>query len=164
MAIKINVTKQDQEALNHALELAGYGRQRRKFHCTIGFIEKMIPPEEVNSFGDRITRELQEVITREPLLYEVEKASHLFKSVLVLEPTLLTQVHLRKLNQWLFQRVNEISEARWGLNKESIPEGYTPHLTVWHTRHPDRRFKKLGEFAATHPKYHLGEAAFVIFS
>lgn len=163
MAIKINVTEQDQKALNNALESIGYGHQRRKFHCTIGFIEKMIPPEEIHSFGCMIIRELQEIISHEPLLYEVEKASHLFKRVLVFEPTAETQAHLRKLNLSLYQRVTGISKGRWELNMESVPENYTPHLTVWHTRHPDRRFKRLEEFALTHPTYHLGEAAFVVF-
>lgn len=164
MAIKINVTEKDQEALNHALEAAGYKHQRRKFHCTIGFIEKMIPPEESAAFGQTIRDELQEFIDHKPLLYKVDKAAHLFNHVLAFLPTAPSQENLRKINHWLFYKVQEISEGRWGLNKESLPENYTPHLTLWHTRRPDPRFKKLEVFAGTHPTCHLTNASYVLIN
>lgn len=164
MAIKINVTRKDQEALNHALEAAGYKGQRRKLHCTIGFIEKMIPPDEVTSFGDAITRGLQELINQEPLLYEVDKVAHLFGHVIVFLPTTRSQENLKKINLWLFHKVQELSENRWELNRESTPENYVPHFTLWHTRRPDRRFKKLEKFAETHPVYSLAEASYVVFN
>lgn len=98
MAIKINVTKKDQEALHHALEAAGYKGHRRKLHCTVGFIEKMIPPEESTAFGEAITHELQELIDREPLLYEVDKAVPLFGHVIAFLPTVRSQENLKKIN------------------------------------------------------------------
>jgi 2'-5' RNA ligase len=163
MAIKINMTQKDQKVLNRTLEATGYRPQRRKFHCTIGFIEKMIPSEEALSFGQSITHDLQEAIASEPFLYEVEKAVHLFGHVLAFVPTNRSQDNIKKINLWLFHRVHEISEGRWELNRESIPENYTPHLTLWHTHHPDHRFKKLQEFAETHPTYRLEETGYVIF-
>lgn len=54
MAIKINVSPKDQEALNHALGKAGYPSTRRKFHCTFGFIDHLIPSDEVHSFGQAV--------------------------------------------------------------------------------------------------------------
>lgn len=164
MAIKINVSHKDQEALHRALEAAGYRDQRRKFHCTIGFIEKMLPPKESTSFGDKITRVLQESINHNPLLYEVGGAVHLFGHVIAFLPTARSQENLRKINLWLSHKVEEISEDRWKLNIETLPQNYTPHLTLWHTRHPDHRFKNLEECAEIHPIYHLTEARCVIFN
>lgn len=164
MAIKINVTKKDQETLNHGLEAAGYKSQRRKFHCTVGFIEKMIPPEESTAFGEAIAHSLQELIDQEPLLYEVDKVVHLFGHVIGFVPTLPSQESLKKVNLWLFHKVHEISKGHWALNKESLPENYIPHLTLWHTRRPDRRLKKLKEFAGIHPIYHLADASYVIIN
>lgn len=164
MAIKINVTPKDQEALNHTLETAGYRPQKRKFHCTVGFIEKAIPFEEVNTFGQAIIQHLQILIDETPLVYEVDTAVHLFKHVLAFLPTSDSQGRLKEINFWLSQKVQEISENRWGLNRESVPDNYIPHLTLWRTHHPDHRFKKLNEFAKTHPTYHLRQAGYVIFN
>lgn len=164
MALKINVAPKHQEALNHVLETAGYKGQKRKFHCTVGFIEKMIPAPEAPAFGQAITPALQEVIDCEPLVYEVERVVHLFGQVLAFLPTPSSQKNLLKINGWLFHKVQEISGNRWGLNKESLPENYIPHLTIWHTHRPDRRFKKLEELGKTHPTYRLTEAAYVVFN
>jgi len=164
MAIKINVAQKDQEALNRILVARGYSYQRRKFHCTLGFIEKGIPEEEAHTFGQSICHELQKLVDVEPLLYEVGKAVPLFGRVLVFLPTARSEKHLKKLNLWLFHKVQEISEDRWGLNKETLSENYTPHLTLWHTHRPDHRLKKLEEVANTHPTYHLTNTAYVIFN
>ena len=164
MAIKINVAQKDQEVINHTLERIGYPYQKRKFHCTIGFIEKTIPIEQAHSFGERIRKDLQEYLEVEPLLYEVDKALPLFGRVLAFLPTNRSQEHLKKVNLWLFHRVQEVSENQWGLNKETLPENYTPHLTFWHTHRPDHRLKKLEEFATTHPIYHLLNTGYVIFN
>ena len=164
MAIKINVTPKDQIALNHILETAGYRGQRRKFHCTVGFIEKIIPAEEAASLGETIIYALQEFVDLNPPLYEVDTAVHLFDRVLAFLPSLSSQESLKEINLWLLHKVQEISENRWGLNQESLPENYIPHLTLWHTHRPDLRFKKLEEFAATHPIYHLTDTAYIIFN
>jgi len=164
MAIKINVNRKDQEALSHLLAKIGYGYQRRKFHCTVGFIEKAIPSEESASFGQNIAQALQEFLENEPCFYEVDQAAHLFGRVITFLPTTTSQENLKKINTWVSDKVQEISKGRWRLNKESLPESYIPHFTLWHTRRPDRRFKKLKEFAETHPTYHLSQAAYVIFN
>ena len=164
MAIKINAAQKDQDALSRILEERGYSDQRRKFHCTLGFIEKGIPGEEADTFGKTICHELQKLVDVEPLLYEVGKAVPLFDRVLAFLPTTRSENHLKKLNVWLFHKVQEISEDRWGLNKKTLSENYTPHLTLWHTYRPDQRLKKLEEFASTHPIYHLANTAYVIFN
>jgi 2'-5' RNA ligase len=163
MAIKINVLQEEQEAISHLLEKAGFPFKRRKFHCTIGFIEKMIPKEDVTIFGRKITELLQDHIDTLSPLYEVEKVEHLFRRVLVFSPTAKCLVTLKELNQWLLEKVFEVSENRWGLNEETIPQNYTPHFTLWHMHKPDSRFKKLEELAANHPIYHLTQAAYVVF-
>lgn len=162
MAIELNVTAKEQEALHDALEIDGYKHPRQKFHCTIGFIEKMIPQEEVTAFGEAITQALQEHIDREPLVYEVDKAAYLFKDVLAFLPTARSKESLKNLNLWLSHKIQEISKGRWKLNRESTPEHYFPHLTLWHTHSPDSRLKKLEELAATHPTFLLRNAAYVI--
>lgn len=162
MAIKINVAPKEQEALYHALEAIGYKGQRRKLHCTVGFIEQMIPPAEIAAFGKVIIDELQGIIDQEPLLYEVDKVASLFGRVIGFLPTPSSQRHLKKINLWLFHRIEEMSQGRWGLNRESIPENYIPHLTLWHSHRPDHRFIKLEGIAETHPTYHLTNAACVI--
>jgi len=164
MVIKINVSREDQEKINDILEKVGYARQRRKFHCTVGFIEKIIPEEETIVFGQKITQFLQEIIESRPLLYEVENAAHLFGHVIAFLPTAKSLVQLKEINTWLFDKVKEISEDRWGLNEETFSLNYIPHLTLWRTRRPDRRFKTLEEAVETHPAYQLSEAAYVIFN
>lgn len=164
MAIKINVSAKDQEALNQVLQEAGYKATSRKFHCTVGFIEKIIPSEEVHLFGQTVVDELQEFIQGLPAIYEVEKAVHLFKHVIALTPTPHSEESLKTINRWLWEKVQEISKNQWVLNEQSIPEKYIPHLTVWRTHKPDGRFKKLEEFAQTHPTYKLTQAAYVVFA
>ena len=163
IAIEINVSAKDQEALNHVLKGAGYSSTRRKFHCTVGFIETMIPPEKVASFGQTVVDELQEMVDGLVLIYKVEKAVHLFKHVLAFVPTIQSEESLKEINRWLLEKVQEISKNRWSLNTQTLPENYEPHLTLWRTHHPDRRFRKLEEFASTHPSYHLTKAAYVVF-
>ncbi len=163
MAIKINVFKEDQEMMNTLLEKAGYPRQKRKYHCTFGFIEKMIPEEEAASFGQKITSELQAFIDARPCVYEVEKAAHLFGHVIAFLPTVHSLNSLKEVNLWLFDKVKEMSEGRWSLNKETEAPNYNPHMTLWRTRRPDERFNKLESAIASHPSYRLVEAAHVTF-
>lgn len=163
MAIKMNVSRKDQEAIHHLLETIGHARKRRKFHCTLGFVEKRIPENESTAFGEKITHWLQEVIDLQAPFYEVEKAAYLFGHVVAFLPTPQSLVSLKKMNIRLFEKVNEISEGRWRLSEETLPQNYTPHLTLWRTRHADHRLKTVEEFAKTHPIYPLSEAAYVIF-
>lgn len=163
MAIKINVSHTDQDALNKILVDCGYAPQKRKFHCTFGFIEKMIPEEEANSFGLTITQLLQDFIDPLSPVYEVERASHLFRHVIAFEPTQKSLVQLQEINGWLKEKVIEISEGRFELNKETQSENYTPHLTLLRTRKPDSRFKRLESVAEAHPAFALTQAGYVIF-
>lgn len=163
MAIKINVSQRDQEAINDLFEKAGYQRQRRKYHCTIGFIEKKIPEEESRAFGEKIIHELQAYIDSLSLSYEVEKAAHLFGHVVAFLPTEKSLTPLRDINLWLFDKVKDVSEGRLKLNTETTSQNYTPHLTLWRTRHLDHRFKRLEALALAHPSYHLSAAGYVIF-
>jgi hypothetical protein len=163
MAIKINVSPKDQETINDVLEKAGYPRQRRKYHCTFGFIEKMILEEEVVTFGEKITHALQDYINPLTPHYEVEKAAHLFGHVIAFLPTEKSLAILREINLWLSDKVKEISEGQWELNADTQSQSYIPHLTLWRTRHPDHRFDALKEFAEIHPTYHLSEVGYVIF-
>ncbi len=164
MAIKINVSREDQEAINRLLQEAGFPFQKRKFHCTIGFIEKMIPKEDLTSFGSKITELLQEYIDPLLPLYEVEKVEHLFGHVIAFSPTPKSLTSLKELNAWLFDKVQEVSSHRWGLNDETVPQNYTPHFTLWRMRRVDTRFKNLEELVAkAHPAYHLIQAAYVVF-
>lgn len=163
MAIKINMMPKDQEALHHTLEAAGYKRQKRTFHCTVGFIENSIPIEKAENFGESITHELQDHINHLVLYYEVDKAIHLFGRVIALLPTASSQKILKEINQWLFAKVQEMSGGEQMLNRETSFEDYTPHLTLHHTHKPDVRLKILEKFAETHPTYYLTEAAYVLF-
>ena len=156
MAFKINVSLKDQKVLNHALVKAGYKGQRRKFHYTVGFIDKTIPKEDAQAFGETVVKELQQVVDNLQPFYEVEKAAHLFGCVFALLPTPVSRVKLREINLWL-------SNKKINLNKETLPENYIPHLTVWHSRCIDRRFQSLEQYASHHPTYHLKQAAYVIF-
>lgn len=162
MAIKMNMIQKDREDLTHALEKAGYKGQKRKFHCTVGFIKNMIPEEEAHVFGKVITQELHKFITPHGILYEVDRVLHLFDCVIVFSPTPASQKKLKETNAWLCEKILELSEGRWKLNQESLPKNYIPHLTVWHARRPDRRLKKLENYATTHPCYHLREADYVL--
>jgi len=163
MAIKINVSQLDREAINDVLEKAGYARQRRKYHCTFGFIEKMIPEEESIAFGEKIIRDLQDFINPLSPYFEVETAVHLFGHVIAFLPNATSLTALKEINLWLFDKVQEISEGRWALNTETTSQYYTPHMTLWRTRHPDHRFEGLKVVAETHPSYKLSEVGYVIF-
>lgn len=163
MALKVNVSKKDQESINDVLERAGYERQRRKYHCTFGFIEKTIPDEEVVSFGQEVTQKLQNFVGCQSLIYEVETTAHLFGHVIAFLPTSKSVIQLKEINTWLFNKITELSEGRFYLNIESSPQNYIPHMTLWRTRHLDARFKKLEELAQTHPSYVLTEASYVVF-
>ncbi|MBY0500613.1 MAG: hypothetical protein K2P93_01250 [Alphaproteobacteria bacterium] len=163
MAIKINVSGVDQETINELLEKAGYARQRRKYHCTIGFIEKSIPMEEAETFGKIITKLLQDYISVSPLHFEVETAVHIFGHVIAFRPTLSSMTQLKEINQWLSEKINEISAGRWGVNEETKNLSYTPHMTLWRTRHPGGRLKKLQGILKSHPSFHLIEASYVLF-
>ena len=165
IAIKINVSQKDQEAINQMLEIAGYAHQKRKFHCTFGFIEKAIPELESSAFGQRVTQLLQEMLAFQPLLFEVGKSAHLFGHVIAFLPTAKSSLQLKKINIWLFDKVKEVSEGRWGLNEETFAPNYIPHLTLLRARRLDYRFKKLEElFAKSPPSFRLSEAAYVIFN
>lgn len=163
MAIKINVGVADQIALNQVLKKAGYLPTRRKFHCTVGFIDKMIPSEEVALFGQAVVHALQALIEEMAPVYEVEEAVHLFKHVIAFVPTSESEKGLKDINLWLGEKVREISVDGWGLNDQTLPENYKPHLTLGRTRRPDRRLEKLEEIAKTHPSYQLTQAGFVVF-
>ncbi|MDI9638290.1 hypothetical protein QPK87_32385 [Kamptonema cortianum] len=156
MALKINISKNDQAALNNLLMESGYKPQNRKFHCTLGFIDKMIPEEELISFGDIIVREMQKEVSRIKPLYEVDATQFLFGHIIAFTPSAATACTLNKLHRWLSERVDELSEKRW-----VIDEKYVPHMTLWRTRHLDSRFEKLKLLGAEHPIYHLSEVAFV---
>jgi 2'-5' RNA ligase len=156
MALKINISKNDQAALNNLLIKSGYKPQNRQFHCTLGFIDKMIPEEELTSFGAVIVREMQKKISRIKPLYEVDAAQFLFGHIIAFTPSAATAGSLNELYKWLSDRVAELSEKRW-----AIDEKYVPHMTLWRTRHLDSRFEKLKLLAMEHPRYHLTEAAFV---
>lgn len=149
--------------MNQLLEKVGYGLQQRKFHCTVGFIEKMIP-DEARAFGDIITQKLQDYIAPHIPVYEVEKAAHLFGHVIAFLPTAKSLAVLKEINLWLFDQVRKISGERWGLNEETLPQNYFPHFTLWRTRRSDRRFHKLETLAEGHPSYSLTQAACVFFN
>jgi len=156
MALKINVSKDDQATLNNFLIESGYKSQKRKFHCTLGFIDSMIPEEEVTAFGDAIVREMQKEVSRIKPLYEVNAAQFLFRHIIAFVPTEATARTLNEMHHWLAEKVAQLSEGRW-----TIDEKFVPHMTLWRTRHLDQRFKKLELLAEKHPRYHLTEAAFV---
>ena len=156
MALKINVSKNDQAALNHLLVESGYKPQNRKFHCTLGFIDKKIPEEELTSFGDIMVRKMQKEVSRIKLLYEVDATQFLFGHIVAFTPSVATADILNEMHEWLSGKVTELSENKW-----SIDEKYIPHMTLWRTRHLDSRFEKLKFLGAKHPMYHLTEAAFV---
>jgi 2'-5' RNA ligase len=156
MALKINVSKNDQTALNNLLVESGYKPQNRKFHCTLGFIDKMIPEEELTSFGDAIVREMQKEVSRIRPLYEVDAAQFLFGHIIAFTPSVVKSRTLNEMHRWLSGKVAELSEERW-----AIDEKYVPHMTLWRTRHLDSRFEKLKLLALRHPSYYLTEADFV---
>ncbi|MBY0272093.1 MAG: hypothetical protein K2X02_01575 [Alphaproteobacteria bacterium] len=156
MALKINVSKNDQTALNNLLLESGYKLQNRKFHCTLGFIGKMIPEEEFTSFGDTIVCEMQKEVSRINPLYEVDTAQFLFGHIIAFTPSETTSRTLNEMHRWLSGKVGELSEKRW-----AIDEKYVPHMTLWRTRYLDSRFEKLKLLGMKHPSYHLTETAFV---
>ncbi|MBI2707127.1 MAG: hypothetical protein HYX35_02275 [Proteobacteria bacterium] len=142
LAIKINVSLEDQEKIRRLLESVGEARKHPKFHCTVGFIEKITSENEATALGEKITTALQDHIDPHFPLYEVEKATHLFGHVIVFEPTPQAAQHLKEINRWLFKKVEELSNGSFHLNENTEPQNYTPHMTLWRARHPDKRLKK----------------------
>lgn len=163
LAIKVNVSREDQETVNSLMEKAGYVHQKRKYHCTFGFIEKLIPKEEAKAFGQEIVKLLQEHISLFSPLYEVETAAHLFGHVIAFLPTLTSARQLHEINQWLLQKVKEVSKGRFQLNEKTKSLSYVPHMTIWRTRHLDARFERLQGLVENHPTFPLSEAACVFF-
>ena len=162
MAIKVNVSKNEQDSINKILEKSGYKPQRRKYHCTLGFIEKAIPDEEVVPFGEAVVSELQKEVQAHPLLFEVEGVHFLFKHVIAFTPTPSSIKILREMNVWLFEKVRERSRGRWGLTPSTIAEGFTPHMTLMRTHPIDSRFEKIEQAVCSHPSFPLTEAAYVV--
>ena len=162
MAIKINVSRNDQEAINDLLEKRGYKRQRRKHHCTLGFIDKMIPDEEAVSVGDALSAALQKQIKIQKPYFEIEGVRFLFKHVIAFVPTEPSYTILTEMNAWLFDEVKRLSKGDFELNQSTIAESYKPHMTLHRTRHLDSRFDKLDELTKSHQSFPLKEAAFVI--
>jgi len=164
LAIKINASPQDQEKIKHLLESVGETHKHPKFHCTIGFIENIPSKEQATLLGEKIVAALQSHIDLQRPTYEVETATRLFGHIIAFEPTLPTATKLRDLNVWLFQKMEEISGDLFLLDKTTSPQNYTPHMTLWRARYPDKRLKKLEEVAKAHPAYCLSEAAYVLFN
>lgn len=164
MAIKINISKANQKALDEILEQAGYPHQRRKAHCTFGFIKDSIPEEAVVSFGDEIMRLLQEHIKDNFPLYEVGEVVHIFDHVVALMPKEGSLEHLHEVNRWLYSKVIEVSNNRWTLSEETSPQNFKPHMTVWRTRRIDKRFVRLKELCTENQvSCPLTEASYVVF-
>ncbi|MBY0293559.1 MAG: hypothetical protein K2W92_09785 [Alphaproteobacteria bacterium] len=159
----MNVSRKDQETINNLMEKAGYVHQKRKYHCTFGFIEKLIPEEEAKAFGQDIVKLLQEHISLFPPLYEVEVVAHLFGHVMAFLPTSSSVIQLQEINQWLSQTVKKVSEGRYHLNEETKAPNYVPHMTIWRTRRLDARFERLQGLVKNHPPFRLIEAACVFF-
>ncbi|KAB2833006.1 MAG: hypothetical protein F9K49_07235, partial [Caedimonadaceae bacterium] len=101
MALKINVSKNDQTALNNLLVESGYKPQKRKFHCTLGFVDKKIPEEELTSFGDIMVRKMQKEVSRTKLLYEVDATQFLFGHIIAFTPSIATADILNEMHGWL---------------------------------------------------------------
>ena len=163
LAIKVNVSREDQETVNSLMEKAGYAHQKRKYHCTFGFIEKLIPEEEGKAFGQEIVKLLQEHISLFPPLYKVETAAYLFGHVIAFLPTPTSAQQLQEINQWLLQKIKEVSKGRFQLNEKTKAPHYIPHMTLWRTRRLDARFKRLQGLVENHPTFLLREAACVFF-
>ncbi len=162
MALKINASSQDREKIDALMEAAGYTHQRKKYHCTLGFIENSIPDEEVQSFGEQIVLDMLAYLQKNPLVYEVKKVELVFHRVVAFLPNDMSRVKLQEANQWLFEQISEVSRGRWGLNKETIPENYIPHMTVWRTRKPDQKLKILQESLKEVHAFRLTDPAFVL--
>jgi 2'-5' RNA ligase len=164
LAIKINASPQDQEKIKHLLESVGETHKHPKFHCTIGFIENIPSKEKTTLLGEKIVAALQSHIDLQCPTYEVETAIRLFGHIVAFTPTHQSEKELKDLNAWLFQKVEEISEGLFLLDKATSPQNYIPHMTLWRAHYPDKRLQKLEEMAKTHPTYRLSEAAYVLFN
>jgi hypothetical protein len=99
----------------------------------------MIPEEEAVAFGEKMTTLLQEYVAPLSLTYEVQTAAHLFGHVIAFLPTNHSLESLKKINAWLGNTVAQVSDGRWFLNEETTGSGYTPHMTLWRSRHIDAR-------------------------
>ncbi len=164
IAIKINVSSKEQEKIRNLLESVGETHKHPKFHCTVGFIEKIPSKDEAMALGEQIVTALQDHIHPHFPLYEVEAATLLFGHVMAFTPTLQSEKELKDLNLWLFKKAEDISGGLFSLDKTTAPQNYIPHMTLWHTRHLDKRFRKLEEVIKHHPTYCLSDAAYVVFT
>ncbi len=123
----------------------------------------MIPDEEAHFFEGKITKELQSFVGAYSLTYVVEKADVFFQKVIVFVPTEICLKHLQRANQWLTEKVKQLSGDCWGLNHETIPENFTSHMTLWRILRPDKRLSSLQGSIQEELSFHLTEAGFVLF-
>lgn len=143
LAIKLDVTDQNQQDLNDLLVRIGIKPQRRKFHCTIGFIDKMFATQED---AEELVTALRKTLDLDtPLHFTFESPRFLFRHVIGLVPKEGTLSRLRKVNESLHETLAEITGGQYVLNHQTTGEGYHPHITLWRQRHKDRRFKQLCE-------------------
>ena len=140
LAIKLDVSDENQKALNALLLKMGVEPQRRRFHCTVGFMEKCFEsPSEAEECVNLLQGRLQ---LAEPLPFGILEVRFLFRHVVALVPNEKTLKRLREINGYVSDHVNALASGNFALNSQTTEDGFHPHITLWRQRHKDKRFRQ----------------------
>ena len=141
LAIKLDVSDQNQEDLNALLIKIGIKPQRRRFHCTIGFMDKVFKSKlEAEDFVSQLKPIL---CVDTPIPYHYMEPRFLFRHIIGLIPNDTSMETMQGVNQNLHNVVHNLCGDKYPLNSQTTGEGYHPHITLWRQRHKDRRYRML---------------------
>ncbi len=153
LAIKLDVNDENQQAINDFLIGLGMKPQRRRFHCTVGFMDKCFQTlEETHQFLELLKPKLQ---IESPLPFIVGEMRFMFRHVIGLLPDEETFLKLKAANESLQQEIQTLSKRQYSLNGQTSGEGYHPHITLWRQRHKDRRYRQGLEIIGDGSKFAL---------
>lgn len=129
MALKLDLTEEAKKIIKLILragELQGHSRLVKNPHVTIGFIEALRGVDEAEKIGNIAVEFLDAYLRKTLLEFDVNSCTILWRHVLLL-PTEECAKQLKKLNQLLEQ---ELKKKGYALNKKTINENYSPHLSL----------------------------------
>lgn len=103
-------------------------RQTHRFHCTVGFIEK-INKDEVATLAANIQAKLQSQLTT-PIEFDVKEVLRPFNSNIIgFIPTAESENKLKAFNKIVANVVQEVTNGRYTLNAFTSTN-YQPHISL----------------------------------
>lgn len=128
LALKLDVTDLAQGMLGDMQAAAKLPKQAHRFHCTVGFIEK-INKEEVATLAASIQAKLQSKLTT-PIEFDVKEVSRPFGSDIIgFIPTTESENKLIEFNKIVANIVQEVTNGRYTLNAFTSTN-YRPHISL----------------------------------